>query len=168
MKPKVNKELWLLNNTGSDVSVSDLGVKVPAGGTINVYKYNPYITEDQVNNSIKCGALSKRLSGQNPVLKIVPKKAPDLKTQIRKIQQSNEPIKAVKTHSSIVIEQKNTEEVTDDKGFDFADYGIDASIAAPTKDNVGGVTIKAKEDVVEEVPVQKPEPAKTGSDPWAR
>ena len=66
-----SRELWLQNTTGHDVSISDLGVKVPVGKTINVYKYNPYITEDLVKKSLESGALSKKLS--DGIVRIVKK-----------------------------------------------------------------------------------------------
>jgi hypothetical protein len=150
MKTRVDKELWLFNASTSDVSVSDLGIKVPAGESINVYTTNPYLTEEQVQKSQKYGALLRRLSGENPVLKVVQKKISNGKAKVRKIQESKEPITAIKTRSTVTIEQKVTEEVADDGGFDFADYGVDTSIAAPTKESVG-VVIKAKEDAVEPV-----------------
>lgn len=159
-KAKVtNKELWLFNATTSDVSISDLGVKVPAGESINVYSTNPHLTEEQVDKSRRYGALLKRLEGAQPVLKVVNKKVSNGKAVVRKIHQSKEPIRAVKNRSTIVIEP-TTEEITDDKGFDFADYGVDTTIASPVKESIG-VVIKTKEDqVVEPVSVQVDDPSK--------
>jgi hypothetical protein len=142
MKKKL--ELFLFNQSKADVSISDLGVKVPAGKVINVYKYNPYLTAEQVNKSLKEGALNKRLNAKNSPIKIVKK---DIKENaLTKIKQSNEAYKIKKTKSSVVIEYSQEESNNGEK-FDFADYGVDE--VSRVKDQAS-VLVKAKEDILQE------------------
>lgn len=148
MKSKVNKELWLLNTGSADVSLSDLGIKVLAGKSVNVYSANPYLTEKQVDDSMKTGSLSKRLSGDQPVLKVIKKNVSDGKKIIGKIKQSDSPIKATRTRNSVVIDAPVQDEFVEDRGFDFADYGVDDSIVSSTVEN-GSVVVKVKEDSVD-------------------
>src|SRR5574337_203607 len=143
---KNNKELFLFNQSKSDVSVADLGVKVPANKTVNVYKYNPYLTTEQVNKSLKDGSLSKRLGGKTPPLKIVNKNSNKKPESINKIKQSNEAYKIKKTKSSVVIEHSQEESNSGEK-FDFADYGVDE--VSRVKDQ-SSVFVKAKEDILPE------------------
>jgi hypothetical protein len=158
MKQRTNKELWILNLSKKIVAVEDLNFKVQIGAVINVYHHNPDLTEDQVERSMKSGSLFENLD--NAKLKIVKKKVSDGKAKVRQIAQSNEPIKAVKTRTAIVIEQK-TDEVADTEGFDFADYGVDG-VASPVKENVG-IVIRAKEDPVEPVKPTTSAPTPTDS-----
>jgi hypothetical protein len=147
MKPKVDKELWLFNTSQADVSVSDLGVKVPAGKSINVYRTNPYLTEAKVEESKSSGSLAKRLAGDSPVLKIVKKAVSDGKEALNKLQVSDKPLTATRTKNSVVIDSPVTENAGEDQGFDFADYGVDAEIAKPVVDGKG-VVVTAKTDEV--------------------
>lgn len=122
MKVKNPNELWVLNRTTSDVSMGDLGVKVPAGKALNIYKANPYLTKAQVETSRDMGSLSKRLAtGTLVIVKRAVKDAPHALKQLK--ESSETTLKAVKTKSSVVIEpEQDTEE--SGEGFDFADYGV--------------------------------------------
>lgn len=145
MKVKNTNELWLLNLTQMDVSISDLGVKVPAGKTINVFKVNPYLTKSKVDESMSNGALLRRIEAK--ILSVVSGKQEN-KT-IKNIKESEETtIKAVKTRSSVVIEQECDDIETDD-GFDFADYGIN-DIGERQLQSDGAITIAPKEDPVDD------------------
>lgn len=145
MKSKVRQELWLYNTTEGDISISDLGVKVLAGSSTNVYKANPYLTEEQVNKSLKYGVLCNKI--ESGTLKMVNKRVNTGKEVVSRIKQSDTPIKATKTRSGVVIEPETTEEIQDRSGFDFADYGIDEDIVSKVAENKA-VVIKAKEDPV--------------------
>lgn len=138
-----NKDLFLLNQSKADVSISDLGIKVPMGKTINVYKANPYLTAEQVEKSLKSGALLKRLSGNSPVLKIVNKNTNKKPSNV--IKQSKEAFKIKKTKSSVVIEH-DFEENNDGQKFDFADYGVSEDVSQMREQS--SVVVKAKEDKV--------------------
>lgn len=154
---KVTEELWIFNPTGCDVSLSDLGVKVPAGKTINVYAYNPYVKKEQVEKSMKDGAISKRLILKT--IKIVngPYKERPLALDNLKAAQPNT-ISARKTKTSIVVDQNSpvTEEI--EEGFnEFADYGFDVSEAVKTKKEDGAVLVvqeKTKEEIIKAEPVK--------------
>lgn len=149
------QELWLLNLSKADVSISDLGIKVPIGKAVNVYKANPYLTAQQVEKSMKSGALAKRLSGTKPILKIVKKASTARPAALDKIKQSKEPVKIKKTKSSVVIDSSAQEENTDGEKFDFADYGVSVGSDASQVREQSSVFVKAKEDQ---------QPAGTGSD----
>jgi hypothetical protein len=149
---KTTKELWVLNTTDIDVSISDLGVRVRAGQTLNIYKHAPTLTEEQVQKSLNDGVLAAKLKNQ---LKLV-KKAPSGKDAVKAIKQSNESVKAVRTHSSIVVETKQ-DVLAEAVGLDFADYGVDESIVSSVVDH-GGVIIQAKEDKPEPLPVPPASP----------
>jgi hypothetical protein len=116
---KVENVLWLQNLGTSDVSLSDLGVKIPAGKTINVYQWNPYIKPEQVEKSKTSGSLAKRL--ESKLLKIVA--GPAAAKITNRIKESKQIVTAKKTKSSIVIEPESVDEENGEK-FEFADYGI--------------------------------------------
>ena len=139
------QELWLTNLSKADVSLSDLGVKVPIGKTVNVYKVNPYLTVQQVEKSKRDGALFKRLSGTNPTLRIVKKDTRARPAVLDQLKQSKEAVKIKKTKSSVVIENIQ-EENEDGEKFDFADYGVSASPDASQVREQASVFVKAKED----------------------
>lgn len=153
MNKKTEKELWLFNNTNNDVLIGDLGVKVLANSSVNIYAYNPYISEDKVKESIENGSLLKRLSGEKPVLRIVKKKVSNGKDLVNKIKQSNKSISVTKNKSSVVIDQKIGEEITDDSGFDFADFGIDKEIMSNVK-IADGVVISQPKETEEETKIE--------------
>jgi hypothetical protein len=127
------RELWLYNPTSSDVSISDLGVKVPAGKAVNVYKANPYLTTAKVQESVNSGAVARRIDAK--ILKIVSRKpALERPKILDQIKSSDKPIIAKKTKSSVVIERGMTEEDLGENGtFEFADYGVDGQVSY-TKD----------------------------------
>lgn len=147
MKIKNTNELWLKNSGKSDIKVADLNVKVGAGATVNVYKYNPYLTVSQVNDSRKSGSLSRKLSGKT--LSVVQKHVNPVPVTLNHIKESNTPI-VKKTKSSIVIEQENDdpEEVG---SFEFADYGVADLGPVKQVSDKGSVVVQAKQD-------EKPEP----------
>jgi len=142
------QELWVMNLAKADVSLSDLGVKVPIGKTVNVYKVNPHLTIEQVQKSLRDGALFKRLSGTNPVLRVVKKDTKARPKALDRLKQSNDPIKIKKTKSSVVIESKSDDSLEGEE-FDFADYGVNdlGKDVSRVKDQ-SSVFVKAKEDVV--------------------
>jgi len=122
MKIKNPNELWVLNRTTSDVSLGDLGVKVPAGKAVNIYKINPYLSIAQVETSRNMGSLSKRLAAK--ILIVVKKAVRNAPHMLKQLKESSDTtIKAVKTKSSVVIEPETDMNQSDD-GFEFADYGV--------------------------------------------
>lgn len=138
------KELWVQNPGGSDVSLSDLGVKVPAGKTVNVYRYNPYLTEAKVSESLESGALSKRLA--NGLLKLVKKGVKTRPQMLDQIKESKEMLKAKKTKSSVVIEP-TTDPSEEGENFEFADYGLgEISPAVSQQKDGAAVVVTAKQD----------------------
>jgi hypothetical protein len=153
-----NKELWLRNPGTSDVSLSDLGVKVRAGKTVNVYKVNPYITVAQVNLSIKNGSLRRRLDSNT--LHVVRKQVNPVPPDLNRIKQSDGTVHAKKTKTSVVIET-NFDGGNEDDVFDFADYGIgDLNPVIHEKQENGSVvtnTKSEKEEKLKDDAVLKPE-----------
>lgn len=146
----VKKELWLKNNTGSDVNVGDLGVRVLANGTTNVYAYNPYITEQKVKNSIESGSLLKRL--ESGVLSVVRgSKNPNPHT-LNHIKASSGPIEVVKSKSSVFIDTKEEDVLADEDLGDIADYGLGElghNNTANVRTRDGSVVVEQKEDFPE-------------------
>lgn len=144
MKIKNTFELWVFNTTKLDIRVSDLNVKVPANKAVNVYVYNPYLTEAIVKKSMESGSLKNRLlSG---ALKVITKKPKE--TLPQKTKQANV-FNARKTRSSIIIEP----DIGDDEQekFEFADYGVSDTISYHKVDNTVLADVKEeKHSLVEE------------------
>ena len=141
------KEMWLKNNTGSDVSLSDLGVKVLANQTTNIYAYNPYITETQVKKSIENGSIYKRL--KNNVLSVVKGAKNQKPHTLDHIKTSSKVVEVVKSKSSIFI-NTNDEDVLEDEDLgSIADYGLGELGHNNTKNVVfsdGVVVVEQKKD----------------------
>jgi len=125
---KDKNALWLQNYTVMDVSLDDLNVVVKSGMTINVYKYNPVLTVEQVQKSLESGSISRRL--KTKTLKIVKKAISSRPVILDRIKQSDKPMMIKQTKSSIII---TPESVLDEPGkdkFDFADYGVNVEESA--------------------------------------
>jgi hypothetical protein len=137
------KELWLRNPSGVDVSLSDIGVRVRAGKTINIFAYNPYLTEDKVKLSLAEGSIYKRLkSGAVKKVKGKPssEKAPNLKV-------STTPINVVKSKSSVLVDMRTEEMLEVDDLTGIADYGLgDLEENVKVKTSDGAVIVEQKED----------------------
>lgn len=150
----VNKELWLKNNTEADVHLSDLGVKVRSLKTINVYAYNPYITDDKVRLSMESGSLYKRLNTET--LSVVRKPKSTRPHTLDHIKASDEVVRIVKTKTSVVIDTKEIDVLEDDDLGEIADYGLGDLGHKNTnyiKTEDGSVVVKQRQDKIE-----KPEP----------
>lgn len=52
-------EAWYKNTTSSDLLLSDLGLKIPAYKTVNLYRIKPSLTVEAVAKSRETGLLSK-------------------------------------------------------------------------------------------------------------
>jgi len=153
------KELWVQSLGASDSNVSDLGVKIPAGKTVDVFKYNPYLTEAQVKKSLESGALSRYIESGR--VRIVQKQVTERPKTVDQIKQSNQTVKAKKTKSSVVIEM-DTEEPEEGEGFEFADYGVNDIISHKKEGDAVVVTAKQDEDEPEETGVKLEPKEETG------
>lgn len=163
---KNNKELWVQNISNSDVSLSDLGVKVPMGKSVNIFVSNPYLTESQVSASMESGSLNKRLNDHG-VLRLVNKKPQENLAAIKKVYEDSASVYAKKTKSSVVIESKGVN-ITEDEAFDFADYGVDIGNDVSQIREKGSVFVEQKEDPAEEPPPGSPLAPKTSAGPAQR
>jgi hypothetical protein len=147
------KTLWLKNNTGSDVSLSDLGVKVAANQTINVYAYNPYVTVEQVKKSMEDGAISKRL--ENNVLSVVKGTKKSRPHTLDHIKASSDAVEIVKSKTSVFINTKDEDVLNDEDLGDIADYGLGElghNNTTNMRTDDGSVVVKQKEDeLVDEI-----------------
>lgn len=144
MKVKNNNELWLHNPTTADVSISDLGVKVPAGKAVNVYQINPYLTVSKVKDSLSSGALARRLESR--ALRRITKGTTVIPPTLNQLKESDGTVHAKKTKTSVVIETK-TDDPEEGESFGFADYGINdlgEDVSAARED--GSVFVSAKQD----------------------
>lgn len=148
------KELWLKNNTEADVHLSDLGVKVGKLKTINVYAYNPYITEDKVKLSMESGALSKRLTSET--LSVVKKPVSERPHTLDHVKASNRAVEVKKINkTAVVIDTKEMDVLEDDDLGEIADYGLgdlghENTNYVRTED--GSIVVKQKEDAQDEEP----------------
>lgn len=140
---KNEEEFWVLNVSQSDVSLSDLGLKVQAGNTVNVYQANPYLTKEQVTKSLESGSLFRRIN-DHKVLKQVTKK-PKPAAVINKLHENDDVLRAKKTKTSVIIDTKDSME-SDDGSFEFADYGVDVNKNSSAVSDSDAVFIKQKED----------------------
>lgn len=139
---KKKNPLWLQNTGTSDVSIGDLGVKVLAGRTIDVFIYNPYLSEEKVKVSMESGSLSKRLA--SGILRIVEKSPAGRPSALDQIKASKEAAKVTKTRSSVVIESDSSGDTGSTESFDFADYGVNDIITH--EQDVGAIVVSAKQD----------------------
>jgi len=137
------KELWLQNPSLIDVNLSDVGVKVGANKTINVFAYNPYLTADKVRLSLQEGSIFKRL--KSGVLKKVAGKPSDKEAPPLKV--STAPANIIRTKSSVLVDM-HTEEILDaDDLTGIADYGLgDLEEAVNVKSEFGAVVVEQKQD----------------------
>ncbi len=140
----MKKELWLLSLSGSDSNLNDIGVKVPAGKTINVFKWNPYVTQEQVDESLKSGSIFKYLTAKK--IKIVERKTAVRPADLDRIKESKEAV-ARKTKTSVVIES-DLDDPEEGEGFEFADYGVN-DVVSQKKIGVS-VFVEAKQDEIVE------------------
>lgn len=143
----VNKELWLQNNTSSDVSLSDLGVKIPANKTINIYKYNPYLTVEQVKRSQEDGSIAKRLKSETLIVVAGTKKLRP--HTLDHIKVSDSVVEVVKSKSAVFIDTKGEDVLEDEDLGDFADYGfgeLGHKNTINTRTSDGSIVVKQKQD----------------------
>jgi hypothetical protein len=147
-----DNSLWVQNLGTSDVSLSDLGVKVPAGKTINVFKSNPYLTKAQVDLSLQSGALSKRIT--NGTVRLVTGPVAEKPHNLGKKLVSKE-FTVRKTKTSVVIDASTPNEEGGEK-FDFADYGgVDFENVVKHEKVSDSVVVSAKNDDAEPQPVSE-------------
>jgi hypothetical protein len=142
-----NKKLWLQNNTGADVSVSDLGVKVPANGTLDVYAYNPYLTKEQVAKSKEDGSLAKRLS--SGVLSVTKGTKNPKPHTLDHVKTSSRAVEVVKSKSAVLVNTKEEDVLADEDLGDFADYGLGElghENAKSVRTGDGVVVVQQKQD----------------------
>ena len=142
----MNKNVyWIQNISTSDVTMGDLNLTVRMGRTIDIYRINPSLTPEKVEQSLASGSLFKRFrSGVlRPVTGPVDARPPNLDH----LKTAQGTIVARKTKTSVIIDpnQPESEDGSPQKGFDFADYGV-SDTAAPIKGDHGSVVLNAKQD----------------------
>jgi len=147
MKNTTN-ELWVLNPGTADVSISDLGVKVPTGKAVNIYKVNPYLTVYQVKESQENGVLAKKLASGR--LKVVVRKVNPVPPTLYQVKESDGTVHAKKTKTSVVIES-NVDEAEQEGSFEFADYGVhDLGPVTQAMQDDGAIVVNAQQDEAKE------------------
>ena len=146
------KELWVQNRASKDVMISDLGIKVCIGKTVNVYTCSPYLTEEQIQKSLESGSLHSRLklkllaSVSGPPQAISP-------TKLNRVKESKQPLNVKKIKSSVVIEP-HEDDIDNDDSFQFADYGAEENIEMKRVEN--SVVVSAIQDDPVPTPKQQP------------
>lgn len=138
------KQLFLKNTENRDIKINDIGIKIRSGQTIDVFKNNPYLTIDQVNESLTSGELKGKVdSGSLIRLNRMVKRTPHNINHMK--DNATNAVSRVK--SSVVIEPVELDVLSDDDdSFDnFADYGFDEDVVNIDKDN-GAIVISPKVD----------------------
>lgn len=156
-------ELWVKNVSSSDVGLSDLGVKIPRGKTVDLLKYSPNLSAQQVQTSLEGGSLQNRVS--SGVLSLVKGPVKERPATLDRVKQSSESVGVKKTKTSIVVQPGNPalEEDGEEEGFSFADYGINELGPVEQKREGAAVVVNAQQDDsedeeesnVETTPVEK-------------
>ncbi len=144
------EELWVKNNTGLDVGLGDLGMKIPANSTVDIYKRSHYITAIKVEASLSDGSLYKRITSNT--LEIVQGRANLKPHTLNHLKASTKPTQVVKTKSSVVIDTAEMDVLEDGDLGDIADYGlgdVNANVDY-VKDETGAVVVQQHEDEPEE------------------
>lgn len=147
------KELWLQNLSKTDLNLSDLGVKVGINKTINVYDYNPYLTEDQVKKSVESGSVCKRLGAG--LMRIVD--GPPSSKEVPQVKATNKTVEVVRSKSSVLVDMKSDEMLEAEDLVGIADYGMDGLGESVKVISVPGdaVVVEQKDD---RSPNEKSEP----------
>lgn len=146
----MSKELWIKNHTGLDVGLSDLGMKVPAGKTVDIYKRSHYITPEIVEASLDSGSLYKRISANK--LEIVQGRANSAPHALNHLKVSDSPVMIVKSKSSVFVDTAELDVLEDGDLGGIADYGFDELGPSPTanvtyvKDESGAVVVQQHQD----------------------
>lgn len=146
----MSKELWVKNNTGLDVGLGDLGMKVPAGSTVDIYKRSHYITPEIVKASLDSGSLYKRISANK--LEIVQGRANSTPHALNHLKASKNPVQVVKSKSSVLVDTAELDVLEDGDLGGIADYGFDELGPSPTanvtyvKDESGAVVVRQHQD----------------------
>ena len=161
---KVKDELWVHNLSTSDVMIGDLGVKVPVGKTVDVFKASHYMTAERVQKSLDSGSLYKRIN-EHKVLRLVTKKPKD--APLQRIREGNNVVHAKKTKTSVIVDTKDTGAV-EGESFDFADYGVDMNANVSRVAEANAVFVKQKEDPYEAPAEGSPLAPKTSAGPAQR
>lgn len=149
------KTLWIKNLSGLDVSVSDLGVKVPANKEVEVYAHNPYVTEEQVKRSMESGSLSKRLATKT--LQVVKGPSKPRPTSLDRVNVSDKPIDIIKDKTSVVLGAVDPD-VLEDTEFGSLFNAAELDKTANYARHGGAVVVEQKEGAPQaEVPIAKTE-----------
>ena len=144
------KELWVQNSGTADVILGDLNIKVNVGRTLNIYKSNPFLTDEQVAKSLASGSLYKRF--QTKALRQVKGPVTPKPPGLDQLKTAKGTIVARKTKTSVIIEPTQADE-GEEKAFEFADYGIN-EVVQHEKDKKGSVVVNVKQyDVEKDNPV---------------
>jgi hypothetical protein len=145
-RKKTINSLYLQNISNADVNVSDLGVMVKAGRTVNVFEFNPALTKVQVEKSLESGSAAHWIKAK--LLRVVKKAVNKTPMILGQIRQSNKPMLIRYTKSSIIIHPESLLD-EQDKQLDFADYDLDETAIKPTpapiKNTDGTITVGPKE-----------------------
>lgn len=132
-----NKEMWIQNHSKKDVILSDLGIKICVGKTINVYKLNPNLSEETVAKSMKEGSLYRRIE-LHKVLKVVQGPVVSTPPDLNKITTAKSIVYPNKAKSSVLVDSKDTGVFDGEASgkLDAADWGFDDANLTRTNESV--------------------------------
>lgn len=120
----MSKKLYVKSVCGFDLNIADLGIRIKAGTTIEIYSYSPYITEEAIQKSLTSGYL---FQNSNPdkngkIYCQILEKLPVKQTQtIKEHKFTKTPIE------NNVVTVNPTEHISED-GFLSVDYGFDTTM----------------------------------------
>ena len=155
------KALWLKNLTGLDVSVSDLTVKVLANKEVNIYAYNPRLTEEQVKVSMESGSLARRFATKT--LQIVAGPSKPRPTSLDRIKVSDKPVNIIKEKTSVLLDAAESD-VLEDPEFGNLFSAAELDKTAKYSKHNNAVFVEQKESAPQaEVPVVETEIKVEGS-----
>lgn len=127
-----NKTLFIRNLSGFDLNIADLGFRIKAGATVNIYEFNQYLTDDAIQKSLTSGYLFKGTQ-------------PDKNGKVY-IKILKKPVKQEKHKVKVaIIEQTSLENKTilvnpvehiENGGFLAVDYGFDTSMTKNLQTNL--------------------------------
>jgi len=141
---KISNHLYIQNSTRMDVGVDDLFMVVKSGTTIDVYRYNPALTVEQVQKSLESGSLSRRIKGN--MIRIVNKIVATRPVSLDDVKLSDKPRMIKQTKSTIIVEPSSVLDEGSKEAFDFADFGVNLDeikkiVPEPKKNTDGSVTV---------------------------
>lgn len=129
------RECWYKNNTANDLNLrTELGFKIPAYATVNLYKLKPSLTEAEVAKSESEGLINKCVRA-NKLIKLPFAPPPPQNTLPEVISEAKKPVPS-RTKSSVVMDLEEMDYIEDLEG----EFRADMRSAEKYADYADGVS----------------------------